>query len=143
MAHPPDHAFRSVPATPSAFSQASTGAAAFQSWLEEEEEEWCLGRMLEANCPKEFICPISLDIMSDPIILVRCVPHSQTLSVTSARTCGCSFRLQKQGLLCPALRDQHHWDRWRDAQIASYKWVSIGTMISVSIEREPILTESL
>ena len=71
MAVPEEHTTKVVPPAPSAFSVASTGAAAFQSWLEEEEEEWRLGRMLEAKCPKEFTCPISLDIMADPVILVR------------------------------------------------------------------------
>ena len=71
MAVPGHHTPRDIPYTPSAFSVASTGAAAFQTWLEEEEEEWRLAQRLEANCPKEFMCPISLDIMSDPVILVR------------------------------------------------------------------------
>ena len=43
----------------------------------EEEEEWRMGRLLEAKCPKEFICPISLDIMADPVILVRFTPSSE------------------------------------------------------------------
>ena len=77
MTTPEEHAARGVPPTPSAFSVASTGAAAFQSWLMEEEEEWRMGRLLEAKCPKEFICPISLDIMADPIILVRLTPRTQ------------------------------------------------------------------
>lgn len=71
MAAPEEHTAKGGLPTPSAFTGASTGAAVFQSWLEEEEEEWRLGRMLEAKCPKEFICPISLDIMADPVILVR------------------------------------------------------------------------
>ena len=71
MATPEEHTAKGVLPTPTAFAGASTGAAAFQNWLEEEEEEWRLERMLEAKCPKEFICPISLDIMADPVILVR------------------------------------------------------------------------
>ncbi len=77
MAASEEHAARGVPPTPSAFSVASTGAAAFQSWLMEEEEEWRIGRLLEAKCPKEFICPISLDIMADPVILVCLTPQTQ------------------------------------------------------------------
>lgn len=76
MAVPGHHTPRDIPYTPSAFSVASTGAAAFQTWLEEEEEEWRLAQRLEANCPKEFVCPISLDIMSDPVILVRPYSHA-------------------------------------------------------------------
>jgi hypothetical protein len=45
--------------------------AAFQSWLEEEEEEWRISQRLTATCPAEFICPISLDIMVEPVVLVR------------------------------------------------------------------------
>ena len=60
-----------LPLTPPGVSAASTGAVAFQSWLADEEEEWRLSQRLEASCPKEFKCPISLDIMQDPIILVR------------------------------------------------------------------------
>ena len=51
---------------------------AFQSWLADEEEEWRLSQRLEASCPKEFKCPISLDIMQDPIILVRPVQQHLT-----------------------------------------------------------------
>lgn len=56
---------------PAGVSIATKCTATFQSWLEEEEEEWRLGQKLAAACPKEFMCPISLDIMSDPIVLVR------------------------------------------------------------------------
>lgn len=52
------------------------GTDAFQSWLEEEEEDWKLGQMLAATCPAEFICPISLDIMEEPVILVGIFQHS-------------------------------------------------------------------
>ncbi len=48
----------------------NAGAAAFQTWLEEEEEEWRVGQKLAATCPAEFICPISLDMMTEPVILV-------------------------------------------------------------------------
>ena len=65
-----------LPPTPPGVGAASTGAVAFQSWLADEEEEWRLSQRLEASCPKEFKCPISLDIMQDPIILVRPV-HQQ------------------------------------------------------------------
>ena len=67
-----------LPPTPPGVSAASTGAVAFQSWLAEEEEEWRLSQRLEASCPKEFKCPISLDIMQDPIILVRPVQQHLT-----------------------------------------------------------------
>ena len=40
--------------------------------------EWRLSQRLEASCPKEFKCPISLDIMQDPIILVRPVQQHLT-----------------------------------------------------------------
>lgn len=46
------------------------GSTAFQAWLDEEEEEWRIGQRLAATCPAEFICPISLDIMTEPVILV-------------------------------------------------------------------------
>ena len=65
-----------LPPTPPGVSVASTGAVAFQSWLADEEEEWRLSQRLEASCPKEFKCPISLDIMQDPIILVRPMHHT-------------------------------------------------------------------
>lgn len=62
--HTPEKRKLSVSGTPTA------GAAAFQAWLEEEEEEWIIGQKLAATCPAEFICPISLDIMTEPVILV-------------------------------------------------------------------------
>ncbi|EIE23667.1 U-box-domain-containing protein [Coccomyxa subellipsoidea C-169] len=49
----------------------NAGAAAFQTWLEEEEEEWRVGQKLAATCPAEFICPISLDMMTEPVILAE------------------------------------------------------------------------
>ena len=67
---------------PSGVGIASSGAVAFQSWLADEEEEWRLSQQLETNCPKEFKCPISLDIMQDPIILVRFMhQHAQKAGV--------------------------------------------------------------
>ncbi|BDA47586.1 probable protein SENSITIVITY TO RED LIGHT REDUCED 1 at N-terminal half [Coccomyxa sp. Obi] len=47
------------------------GSTAFQAWLDEEEEEWRIGQRLAATCPAEFICPISLDIMTEPVILAE------------------------------------------------------------------------
>ena len=46
------------------------GALTFELWLEEEEEHLQLGQMLLSACPAEFLCPISLDIMAEPVILV-------------------------------------------------------------------------
>ena len=42
----------------------------FNLWMEEEEEQWHLGKKLLSSCPAEFLCPISLDVMTAPVILV-------------------------------------------------------------------------
>ena len=114
-----------LPPMPQAVSAASIGAVAFQSWLADEEEEWRLSQRLEASCPKEFKCPISLDIMQDPIILVRpvhqhahrgslCSAEAGTLSlvVHSESPCGCTQRM----MICKPLNrekqnnmnEEHH-----------------------------------
>ena len=42
----------------------------FTLWLEEEEEQWHAGRRLLSSCPAEFLCPISMDVMTEPVVLV-------------------------------------------------------------------------
>ena len=56
--------------TPNGCSVVEAGGTMFNRWLEEEEEQWHLGQKLLSSCPAEFLCPISLDIMTEPVILV-------------------------------------------------------------------------
>ena len=93
-----------------------TGSTAFQAWLDEEEEEWRIGQRLAATCPAEFICPISLDIMMEPVILVwqqHLVQHEiaymdkQQCCVLICSCCCCTQILHIQIKLLHAGRD---WD---------------------------------
>ena len=67
----PKHQPAEEPAfSPKGRAQLESGARTFDLWLEEEEEQLQLGQALLSACPAEFLCPISLDIMTEPVILV-------------------------------------------------------------------------
>jgi len=46
-------------------------AGLFAEWFQAEEAEWQRVHQLAEACPVHFVCPISLEIMHDPVILVR------------------------------------------------------------------------
>lgn len=71
---------RDITSSPGKMKLPEAGGSAFQKWLEEEEEDWKLGQKLSATCPAEFICPISLDIMTEPVILVSPTGFNVTAS---------------------------------------------------------------
>ena len=56
--------------TPTGLASADVGGNVFNLWLEEEEEQWHIGQKLLSSCPAEFLCPISLDVMTEPVVLV-------------------------------------------------------------------------
>ena len=62
--------------SPMGRARMEAGELTFELWLEEDEEQLQLGQMLLSACPAEFLCPISLDIMVEPIILVTSIPPS-------------------------------------------------------------------
>lgn len=56
--------------TPTGLASADVGGGVFNLWMEEEEEQWHFGQKLLSSCPAEFLCPISLDVMTVPVVLV-------------------------------------------------------------------------
>lgn len=48
----------------------------FNEWFETEELEWQRAHQLAESCPVQYVCPISLEIMSDPVTLVSGWPYT-------------------------------------------------------------------
>ena len=55
---------------PVGLASADVGGSVFTLWMEEEEEQWHAGKKLLSSCPAEFLCPISMDVMTEPVVLV-------------------------------------------------------------------------
>lgn len=50
---------------------AADSVSAARSTTQAEEAEWQRAHQLAESCPVQYVCPISLELMQDPVILVR------------------------------------------------------------------------
>jgi len=98
-------------------------AGLFAEWFQAEEAEWQRVHQLAEACPVHFVCPISLEIMHDPVVLVRrpgltgqaCLPCGLC---TRQRCASCALSLSA----VVAGRDWTVLRAWQHPQVVLHGW---------------------